>query len=60
MKLRNKKTGEIINLENTNFVISAINNNIVCSLQGTTIHHEYNSLSEFVKDWEDISTRGEE
>ena len=53
MRVRNKKTGEIINLDNTNFIISSRNNNIICSLQGTTIHHEYNSLSEFVNDWEE-------
>ena len=58
MKLRNKKTGEIINLDTTNFVVSSRNNNIICSLEGTTIKYVYSSLSEFVKDWEDVG--GEE
>lgn len=53
MKFKNKKTGEIVNLDNTNFVVSSRNKNVVCSVQGTTINHVYKSLSEFVGEWED-------
>ena len=52
MKLKNKKTEEIVNLDNTYFVVTSRNKNIVCSLQGTTKNYTYNSLSEFVTEWE--------
>ena len=53
MKLRNKKTGEIANLEGRGLLKSDNNNHIIVYPDGKLKYYTYNSLSELNSEWED-------
>ena len=53
MKLRNKKTGEIANLEDRGLLKSDNNNHIIVYPEGTLKYYAYNSLAELNEEWED-------
>ena len=52
MKLRNKKTGEIINAGDT-FILTSYDENGLCIRE----RYEYDSLSELCKNWEDYKPK---
>lgn len=56
MKLRNKKTGEIVDLAKRGLVRSDNDNHIVVFPEGTQKYYTYNSLSELNEEWEDAPT----
>jgi hypothetical protein len=53
MKLRNKKTGEIADLEHRGLLKSDNNNHIIVYPEGTLKYYAYNSLAELNEEWED-------
>lgn len=53
MKLRNRKTGEIANLESKGLLKSDNNNHIIVYPDGTLKYYAYNSLAELNEEWED-------
>lgn len=53
MKLRNKKTGEIIDLAKRGLLKSDNDNHIIVYPEGTLKYYAYDSLSELNEDWED-------
>ena len=53
MKLRNRKTGEIANLEDRGLLKSDNNNHIIVYPEGTLKYYAYNSLAELNDEWED-------
>jgi hypothetical protein len=53
MKLRNKKTREIANLEDRGLLKSDNNNHIIVYPEGTLKYYAYNSLAELCEEWED-------
>lgn len=54
MKLRNRKTGEIANLEGKGLLKSDNNNHIIVYPDGTLKYYAYNSLAELNEEWEDV------
>lgn len=53
MKIRNKKTGEIADLEYGGLLKSDNNNHIIVYPEGTLKYYAYNSLAELNAEWED-------
>lgn len=53
MKIRNKKTGEIADLEYRGFLKSDNNNHIIVYPEGTLKYYAYKSLAELNEEWED-------
>lgn len=53
MKLRNRKTGEIADLEHRGLLKSDNNNHIIVYPEGTLKYYAYNSLAELNEEWED-------
>jgi hypothetical protein len=54
MKLRNKKTREIADLNHRGLLKSDNNNHIIVYPEGTLKCYAYNSLAELNEDWEDV------
>ena len=57
MKLRNKKTGEIIDLAKAGLLKSDNNNHIIVYPEGTLKYYAYNSLAELNEEWEDYKPK---
>ena len=53
MKLRNKKTGEIVDLAKRGLLKSDNDNHIIVYPEGTLKYYAYNSLAELNEEWED-------
>ena len=53
MKLRNKKTGEIIDLAKRGLLKSDNDNHIIVYPEGTLKYYAYDSLTELNEEWED-------
>ena len=53
MKLRNKKTGEIIDLARRGLLKSDNDNHIIIYPEGALKYYAYNSLAELNEEWED-------
>ena len=60
MKLRNRKTGEISNLESKGLLKSDNNNHIIVYPDGTLKYYAYNSLAELNEEWEDYEEEEKE
>lgn len=54
MKLRNKKTGEIIDLARRGLLKSDNDNHIIIYPEGALKYYSYDSLAELIADWEDV------
>lgn len=58
MKLRNKKTGEIIDLARRGLLKSDNDNHIIVYPEGALKYYAYNSLAELNAEWEDYKPAG--
>ena len=58
MKLRNKKTGEVIDLAKRGLLKSDNDNHIIVYPEGTLKYYAYNSLAELNEEWEDYKPSG--
>ena len=57
MKLRNKKTGEIVDLAKRGLLKSDNDNHIIVYPEGTLKYYAYNSLAELNEEWEDYAPK---
>ena len=57
MKLRNKKTGEIIDLAKRGLLKSDNDNHIIVYPEGTLKYYAYDSLAELNEEWEDYKPK---
>ena len=57
MRLRNKKTGEIVDLAKGGLLKSDNDNHIIVYPEGTLKYYAYNSLAELNEEWEDYEPK---